>query len=318
MASDNNYIHKQANQLVFAVRSKSELVLAATVLLLLALAPVFVMAQQIHFATPETAGDKLYEVVETHDASAVAGLFGAEYLYLLPLDEVNAQDRELFINAWKQSHKLIPGERNVLFIEVGLKGWTFPIPLLKSPYGWYFDSAAGAEIIQTRRIGRNELSTMQAALAYHDAQLEYAEEDRNGNGVLEYAQKFISTPNKKDGLYWEVEPGETPSPLGELFTGDTPEGAYFGYYYKILKEQGESARGGGYSYLSGDRMKFGFALLAWPAEYGETGVMSFMINHDGVLLEKNLGPDTEQIAADMNSFEPGKGWSLVRPEEIFW
>jgi len=331
MKFDNDYVHnhKKQNQIVSGIRSKSVYFLTI-ILLFLAFAPISVVAQplveeeslvtaqQTHFATAEAAAKKLYEVVAAKDASSVKALFGAEYLHLLPLDGIDEQERELFIDAWKKSHKLIAGETDELFIEVGLRGWTFPIPLLKSKDGWYFDIVAGTEIVKTRRIGRNELSTMQAALAYHDAQKEYAENDRNGDGNLEYAQKFISTPSKKDGLYWDVEAGETPSPLGSYFAADTPEGAYHGYYYKILKEQGEHARGGAHSYLSGEHMKYGFALLAWPVEYGETGIMSFLINHDGVLFEKNLGPDADQLVAELNSFDPAKGWDLVRAEEIFW
>lgn len=315
MKFDHNHIqnHKQPNQIVSGLRSKLMHSLT-TILFLLAFAPFFVAAQplavteQMSFATAEAAADKLYEVVVAKDASSVAALFGAEYLYLLPLDEIDAHDRSLFISAWDKSHKLIAGKKEEMFIEVGIVGWTFPIPLQKNEKGWYFDTVAGAEIVQTRRIGRNELSTMQAALAYYDAQKEYSEQDRNGDGVLEYAQQFISAPGKKDGLYWQVKPGETESPLGSLFANDTPEGAYHGYYYKILKAQGETARGGSYNYMLGDHMKYGFALVAWPAEYGDLGVVSFLISHDGVLYEKNLGTDTDQLVAEINSFDPGDGW----------
>lgn len=319
MGFDNSHIHhqQQANRMVSAVRPKV-MYLLSTILLFLTYTPLSAVAQQNHFATPEAAGNKLYYVVETMDTSSVKDLLGAENLFLLPLDEIDTQERELFIRSWKASHRLIAGIKDEVFIEVGLRGWTFPIPLRNSKDGWYFDPIAGAEIVQTRRIGRNELSTIQAALAYYDAQKEYSEQDRNANGVLEYAQKFISTPGKKDGLYWDVEAGETPSPLGSLFDAATPGGAYHGYYYKILKQQDETARGGAYSYLRGDRMRYGFALLAWPAEYGDTGIMSFLINHDGLLFEKNLGPETDQLVAEMNSYEPGNGWFLVHPEEIFW
>ena len=289
--------------------------LLLTILLSLILSPSLLMAQaqQTIFASAEAAADKLYEIVETMDRASVAAVFGSEYLYLLPLDEIDEQDRILFTTAWKESHKLVAGEKQEIIIEVGSGEWEFPIPLVKNSEGWYFDTAAGAETVRTRSIGRNELSTMQAALAYYDAQNEYSEQDRNGDGVLEFAQKFISTEGKQDGLYWDVEPGETLSPLGSLFSNDKSEGAYHGYHYKILKEQGKNARGGAHSYMSGERMKFGFALLAWPAEYGYTGVMSFLINHDGILYEKDLGFDTDKVIDEMNSFEPAEGW--VRVEE---
>ena len=304
--------YKKSNQILSGIQSKLVYYLSA-ILLLLAFTPLCVVAQQTTFVTAEAAADRLSEIVVAKDISSVKALFGEEYLYLLPLNEIKAQDRELFISAWKTSHQLIAGKKDEMIIEVGTAGWTFPIPLKKNKDGWFFDTVSGAEIVQTRRIGRNELSTIQAVLAYYDAQMEYAEQDRNNNGVLEYAQKFISTSGKKDGLYWAAEADEIPSPLGSFFAGNTPEGAYHGYYYKILKAQGESARGGTYSYLMGEYMKSGFALVAWPAEHGDSGVMSFLINHDGIIYEKNLGSDTDNIVAQMNSFDPGDGW--VRVEE---
>ena len=291
------------------------------ILLSLLLAPAFLMAQiqqesqQMTFTSAQAAADKLYDIVEKKDGVSVAELFGAQYLYLLPLDELDTQDRLLFIAGWKKSHKLIAGEQQQTFIAVGSGGWTFPIPLVKNSKGWSFDTLAGAEIVKTRSIGRNELSTMQAILAYYDAQYEYAEQDRNGDSVLEFAQKFISTAGLQDGLYWDVQPGETLSPLGSLFTSDRTTGAYHGYHYKILKQQGKNARGGAHSYMSGNRMRFGFALLAWPAEYGDTGVMSFLINHDGVVYEKDLASDTDKLVDEINSFDPVDGWLQV--EETF-
>ncbi len=281
-------------------------------LLLLVLSPG-VFAQQAFFSTAEKAADKLHEVVLAKDPAAVKTMLGSENINLLPLEEIDELDRNLFLNAWKKSYQLIAGKKDQFFIGVGKLGWTFPIPLVKGKNGWYFDTAAGIEIIKTRRIGRNELSSIQAAMAYYDAQKEYAEQDRNGDGSLEYAQKFLSTPGKKDGLYWAVKSGESPSPLGSLFAAETPEGAYHGYYYKILKGQGKNAKGGAYNYLSGKRMNYGFALLAWPAEYGDSGVMSFSINQDGILYEMDLGSDTDKLAPKMTLFNPDEGW--VRSEE---
>lgn len=307
MKFDNNHNHKSLNWIVSSVQSKLAYSLI-TAFLLLAFAPGALMAQQSSFSSAEIAAEKLHSAVLEKNKASVKTLLGAENLYLLPLDEIDDYDRTLFINAWKKSHKLIAGKKGEMFIEVGTLGWTFPIPLKKNTEGWFFDTVAGADIVKTRRIGRNELSTMQSVLAYFDAQKEYAEQDRNGDGVLEYAQKFISSTGKKDGLYWDVKHDEPPSPLGALFSAKTPERAYHGYYYKILKAQGEHASDGSYSYMMGDRMRSGFALVAWPAEYGESGVMSFMINHDGVLYEKNLGTDTNEIIAQMDSFEPNETW----------
>ncbi|MCP3848984.1 MAG: DUF2950 domain-containing protein [Gammaproteobacteria bacterium] len=278
------------------------------VLLLMALAPGVLLAQQSTFSSAEMASEKLYTAILNKDKDSVKSLLGTDKLSLLPLDSIDEQDRSLFIKAWKKSHKLIAGTKGEMFIEVGTLGWTFPIPIKKSDNGWFFDTATGVDIVTTRRIGRNELSAMQAVLAYYDAQNEYAEQDRNGDGSLEYAQRFISTEGQKDGLYWEAKENEPLSPLGTLFSAKTPEGAYHGYYYKILKAQGEHARGGSHSYMAGNRMKSGFALVAWPAEYDDSGVISFIINYDGILYEKNLGPDTAQIVARMDSFNPDETW----------
>jgi hypothetical protein len=152
---------------------------------------------------------------------------------------------------------------------------------------------------------------MRAVLAYFDAQREYAQVDRDGNGVLEYAQKFASAPGKHDGLYWRTGPGEAQSPLGPIYAPSGPGEGYHGYHFKILKAQGPNAPGGAYDYVIGKRMRGGFALVAWPVKYGETGVMSFMVNHDGVVYEKNLGAGTDAAARAMTRFDPDAGWRKV-------
>jgi hypothetical protein len=166
--------------------------------------------------------------------------------------------------------------------------------------------------MRVRQIGRNELDAQQAVLAYYDAQRDYATEDRNGDGVLEYAQKFISTPGKHDGLYWEVKDGEAGSPLGPLFADAAPPSGrgegYHGYHYRILTAQGPSAPGGAYNYIVGGRMRGGFAAIAWPARYGETGVMTFMVSHDGIVFEKDLGKNTKAAATAMKMFDPDDSW----------
>jgi hypothetical protein len=152
---------------------------------------------------------------------------------------------------------------------------------------------------------------MQVVLAYYDAQLEYASQDRNNNGKLEYAQQFISTENTHDGLYWETAAGDTLSPLGSLFVNDTPEGAYHGYFYRILTSQGEAAKGGAADYVVNGEMTGGFALIAWPAVYGRTGVMSFIVNQKGIVYQQNLGPDTDERASNILSFNPADKWTMV-------
>lgn len=265
-------------------------------------------AEQLGFSQAEDAAEALYQAILKKDDKAVTELLGAKYAYLLPLNELDEADIQRFIFGWKKKHELEIVETGLRVIHVGQAGWTFPIPLLQVQGKWRFDGATGAENIRTRRIGRNELAAMQAVLAYFDAQTEYAENDRDGDGVLEYAQKIISSPGKRDGLYWETAPGETLSPLGTLMANRKAGEGYHGYFYRILTAQGKHAEGGAYDYLIDGRMRSGFALIAWPVEYGDSGVMSFMISHTGTLYEKDLGADTEAIAENMQVFDPNESW----------
>ncbi len=267
---------------------------------------------QAVFVTPEDAANAFVLSLANDDTEMLGKVLGTDYREVLPLDQVDGEDVDRFITAWEKFNTLLPeGDRKML-IAVGKNEWTLPIPIVSGSSGWYFDIDEGLENMRIRRIGRNELATMQAVLAYYDAQMEYAEQDRNGNGLLEYAQRFISTPGTRDGLYWEVEPGETPSPLGPLMADHTPGGGYHGYFYKILDAQGEHARGGAYSYLIGDQMRAGFAVIAWPDEYGDSGVMSFMVSHAGIVYEQDLGPDSASIAAALQVYDPGPGWTPVQ------
>jgi len=199
--------------------------------------------------------------------------------------------------------------------------WPFPIPLVQQDGQWRFDTAAGKEEILNRRIGRNELDTIRVCHAYTEAQREYASEDHAGSGVLEYAQHLRSSPGCHDGLYWHAEPGEPASPLGPLIARARGEGytheskilaekqaPYHGYYFKILTRQGRHAPGGKYNDIIHGHMLAGFALVAWPAQWGNSGVMTFIINQQGVVYEKNLGPDTPAFAAKMTTYDPGPGW----------
>jgi len=267
---------------------------------------------QAVFAAPGDAANAFVLALANEDTEMLGKVLGADYREVLPLDQVDGEDVDRFITAWEKFNTLLPeGDRKML-IAVGENEWTLPIPIVSGTSGWYFDIDEGLENMRIRRIGRNELATMQAVLAYYDAQMEYAGQDRNGNGLLEYAQRFISTPGTRDGLYWEVEPGETPSPLGPLMADHTPGGGYHGYFYRILDAQGEHARGGAYSYLIGDQMRAGFAVIAWPDEYGDSGVMSFMVSHAGIVYEQDLGPDSASIAAALQVYDPGPGWTPVQ------
>jgi len=200
---------------------------------------------------------------------------------------------------------------------IGHEDWPFPIPLVRKDGTWRFDTSAGREEVLYRRIGRNELSAIQACLAYVDAQQEYAERGIAGNGV--YAQRIVSGPGKKDGLYWPAQPSEDDSPLGEFAASAAAEGyrvgqqraPYHGYYYKVLTRQGPNAAGGALDYIVRGRMIGGFALVAYPAEYRNSGVMTFLVNHRGDVYEKDLGSNTTRIAAGITAFNPDNTWRRV-------
>jgi hypothetical protein len=199
---------------------------------------------------------------------------------------------------------------------VGINDWPFPIPIVKFGKNWRFDTKLGKEEILSRRIGRNELAAIQTCLAIVDAQREFATMDREGDGLLKYAQKFHSDKGKMDGLYWESAPGEKPSPLGPLVAVAQSKGyrkeekpaPYNGYFFRMLTAQGKDARGGAYGYLVKGKMVGGFALIAYPASYGASGVKTFIVNHEGVVYEKDLGPKTTEKAKSMKDFNPDKTW----------
>jgi hypothetical protein len=282
---------------------------------LIAVAAIFPdsAAAQKAFSNPEAAAETLVAAVEKSDAQALRSILGENWKRFIPTDDVDREDVDAFLAAWNTSHKMVAGADGSVHLAVGADEWILPIPIVKSGNGWRFDVKAGAEEIRTRRIGHNELSAMQAALAYCDAQKEYALADRNGDGVLEYAQRFVSSPGKHDGLYWEETSGEAESPLGPLFGDDKPGTDYHGYYFKILKAQGRHAEGGAYDYTIKGRMTSGFALVAWPVKYGETGVMTFVVNHQGQIYEKNLGPKTDAAARALKVFDPDSSWRKVAP-----
>jgi len=263
---------------------------------------------QAVFAVPEDAANAFVLAVANADKDMLGKVLGADYREVLPLDTVDGEDVDNFITAWEKHNTLLPQGENKMLLAVGKGEWTLPIPIVSGISGWYFDIEEGVERMRIRRIGRNELAAMQAVLAYYDAQMEYAQQDRNDNGLLEYAQQVISTPGTHDGLFWEVEPGDTPSPLGPLMADQTPGGGYHGYFYRILDAQGEHARGGAYSYMIGNNMRAGFALIAWPDEYGESGVMSFIVSHAGIVYEQNLGPDSAETTKDMQLYDPDPDW----------
>jgi len=232
------------------------------------------------------------------------------------------QRRENFLAKYDEQNKLVRDGNNMIVL-IGKNEWPFPIPIVKKGNTWVFGTKKGKEEVLNRRIGENELYTIQTCLAIVDAQREYAMIDRDGDNLHEYAEKFGSDPGKKNGLYWETKEGEEPSPLGRLLTQAKAEGyskkgskgnpvPYHGYYYRILKAQGKNAPGGAYDYIFKASMIGGFAVVAWPAKYGNSGIMTFVVNHDGVVYQKNLGKNTGKIVKSMTKYDPDKTWAKAQ------
>jgi hypothetical protein len=273
-----------------------------------ALVSPLALAQKV-YPSAEAAADAFTDALRKADRKALGVVLGANYKQFVSTDGVERADVEAYIAAWDKQHKVNAEGDSKASISAGDQGWTMAIPIVKRKTGWQFDLVAGADEMRTRRIGRNELATMQAILAYYDAQREYSAVDRNGDGVHEYARKFVSTKGKKDGLYWPSSLGLDESPLGPLLAEQKPKGpGYYGYHYKILTGQGPDAPGGAYDYIIGKRMRSGFAAIASPVRYGDTGVMTFMVSHAGIVYEKDLGPSTEAIASAMTRFNPDSTW----------
>lgn len=272
-----------------------------------------VASAQKAFPTAEAAGNALIEAIATADDAAKREILGSEYRRFIPPEAVDADDRTAFLYASSKGRKIISDGPEMSHLSVGADGWTLPIPIMKTAKGWSFDVPAGVEEMRIRRIGRNELAAIQALHAYFDAQKEYALADRNGDGLLEYAQRFVSSPGKRDGLIWPNDPG---SPLGPLYGDDTKDGVFHGYRFRILKAQGPDARGGARDFVVKGRMTQGFAAVAWPAKWDETGVMTFIVSHDGSIYQKNLGAGTDAAARAMTRFNPDKSWLRVPDPQV--
>jgi hypothetical protein len=281
-------------------------------------------AQQKSFPSSEEAVKAAIAAARAADQKELAAIFGPGSQELISSgDNVADEQRRLeFLKAYDEKNRLVT-EGNKMILVVGNNDWPFPIPLVKQGSGWVFDTAKGKEEILNRRIGRNELDVIQVVLAYVDAQREYAMKDHDGDGLLEYAQKFRSDPGQKNGLFWQAKPGEEQSPLGPLAAQAVKEGygqnkgsdkpwPFHGYFYRILTAQGKSAPGGAYSYLVKGSMIGGFALVAYPAEYGNSGVMTFIVNHDGKVFQKDLGKNTASIAHNMTEYNADKTWTEVK------
>ncbi len=270
-------------------------------------------AKQKHFASAEEAATTLTEAIRKDDDKAVQAILGTGWRDLIPGTTGHEEDlRKRYLEAWDQNHKVIPEGDDRAYVEAGTTGWRSPLPLIKDSAGWYFDVEAGRKEIIAREIGRDEYTVIQTLLAIVDAQREYVSLNPMKDRAPTYARRLLSSPGKKDGLYWEAKPGEPESPIGELVAkaqpGDAPGQGYFGYRFRMLYGQGPSAPGGAYSYLVDNRMIAGFAVIAWPVTYGETGVMTFMVSHSGDVYERDFGPDTATAVANINVFDPDDNW----------
>ncbi len=267
----------------------------------------------------------MIKAIKANDEPALRAIFGPEGSKLLSSGDAVADEhsRATFSKAYDEANKVVIESEAQAILLIGKDEWPMPIPLVKYPDGWRFDTVKGRDEILKRRIGRNELETMQVCLAIVDAEREYATRHLDSDGVPVYASRFTSRPGKRDGLYWPTQANEAPSPLGALLANAADEGyarrgvlqrePYHGYYYRILTGQGEDPPNGARDYLVKGKMIGGFAVIAYPARYGASGVMSFLVNHDGVIYQKDLGPNAKTVAATITTFNPGAGWK--KPEQ---
>lgn len=276
------------------------------------------------FASPDEAVTAFVDALRAENADAVFAVLGSSAKgWLSSGDSVaDATERKRFLAAYDRKHTITRKGDAVALLNVGVDEWPFPAPIVSKAGKWSFDTEAGREEVLSRRIGRNELNTIQTLLAIVDAQRDYASTDADGNGLADYASRFMSTPGKRDGLHWPVKAGESQSPLGPLVVKAVREGygaaanagkpvAYHGYYYRMLTAQGSQAGGGAFSYLVNGRMFGGFAVIAYPASYGNSGVKTFIVNHDGVVYERDLGTGTVSEAGNMKLFNPDAKWKKV-------
>ncbi len=302
---------------IFSMLGKLTCWTAAT----LVLASVSAASAQQSFKSPEDAMTALVSATKDNWPKGVVAVLGSDGADIVSSGDKVADEemRQKFLAAYDARHEVKKEGDDKAVMIIGAEDFPFPIPLARKGAAWQFDTAAGRLEILYRRIGRNELAAIQACLAYVDAQNEYADKNRAGAGGASYAQRIVSRSGKKDGLYWPTAPGEEASPLGELVAKTTTEGyaiggdraPFHGYYYKILTRQGPMAAGGEVDYVVRGKMIGGFALVAYPAEYGNSGVMTFAVNYAGTVFQKDLGERTAKLAERMTSFNPDQTWKKV-------
>jgi hypothetical protein len=294
----------------------------ASVFLVLSISPVSLAAQpaQKNFCSPEEAVHALVKAVRAHDLEEMRAVLGPGSKELISSgdDAADRTGREKFLKAYDQMKTLQQDTPDRMTLCIGADNWPMPVPIVKKGSAWIFDVQKGKQEILNRRIGRNELHVIDVLHAYVDAQHEYATKDCGGSGKVEFAQRIMSTEGKRDGLYWEAKEGEQESPLGPLVALAAKEGylnpnlqPFHGYYFKILTRQGKHADGGAYNYIVKGKMILGFAIIAYPAEYGNSGIMTFIVNQEGTIHQKNLGRNTTRKAEAMRVFDPDKTWKKI-------
>jgi hypothetical protein len=281
-------------------------------------------APQETFASADDAVAALVAAVGTHDPANILKVLGSSAAALVESGDRNADilAGKHFIDSYSAQHSLVAAGANRMVLHVGTNDWPLPLPIVQSGGRWHFDSAAGAQEIVDRRIGKNEIAAIRVSLAYVDAQQDYFARAKAAGGPGEYAQHLVSSPGEEDGLYWPQEGDNPPSPLeplvhqamdegypGELVSGH--QMPYQGYFFRVLKRQGAEAPGGAKDYVVGGHMTGGFALVAWPAAYRVSGIVTFLVDTDGVVYQKDLGPETAAKAAAISSFDPDLTWARV-------
>ena len=309
-----------------AVRFGERLLIAALLIVVVLFATSGRAAAQTQrsFASPELAVEALLQAVQAQDAAALVAVLGPAREWLFSGDRVaDRAAAKRFADRYKAKHRIAAeGDKATLLLDED--DYPFAFPLVRTGSEWRFDTDAGKETLLARRIGGNELSAIEVLRAIVDAQIDYASADRNGNGVLEYARKFQSTPGKRDGLYWKAKAGEPESPLGPLISHASAQGytkakegptPYHGYLFRLLDGQGKPGSADAIDYVVRGRAIGGFAVVAYPAKYGNTGIMTFVVNHDGVVHQADLGPQTGAIAAKMRRMELGSAWTKVEAKK---
>jgi hypothetical protein len=320
---------------MFSQSSRGKKGLACGIVLIVMLAILIVMTgyqgmaqaaelKQKTFKSPDAAVKALVDATRANDVKTLEALFGPGSQDLISSgDDVDdTRGREMFVKAYGDAHRLEKAGENKRILYVGKDDWPMPVPIVKTGKQWHFQTEEGRQEILSRRIGKNEIGAIQTCLAIVDAEKEYATLDRDNDQLLEYTPKFASEKGKKDGLYWEAAPGEPLSPLGPFVARATAEGygnaeqmsPYHGYLFRIITAQGENANGGAYSYIVNGNLIGGFAVVAYPALYRASGVKTFIVNYEGVVYEKDLGPETAQLAVGVTVFDPDKTWKRVEAQ----